>query len=198
MVLGIAGGVGSGKSAVIEYFKSQGAFVILSDEIAKNISETEGPALTKIRELFKNDNVLTADGLMDRTKVAALIFNDEKKKKALNDILHPFAKEEIRRQIEDVKSAQPDRLILLESAIFFETGCDELTDKVLYVYADEKVRIERLMENRGYTEEKCKAIMAKQMSESELRSRCDFVVDNSGTLEDTIRQCEVLLSGNIQ
>lgn len=190
MVLGIAGGVGSGKSAVIKYFKEHGAFAILSDEVAKRISESEGPALDKIRDLFKNDNVLTSDGFMDRTKVAALIFNDEDKKQALNDILHPATKEEIVRMISKVKQAEPDRLILLESAIFFETGCDEIVDKVLFVYADEDVRIKRLMEGRGYTEEKCRSIMLKQMSAEELKARCDYVVDNSGTLEDTIKQCE--------
>ena len=188
MVLGVCGGVGSGKSFVIEYLEKQGAFVILSDEVAKKISEEEGPALDKIRELFKDDNVLTSDGRMDRVKVAALIFNDEKKKNALNDILHPATKEEIVRQIEEVKLADPDRLILLESAIFFETGCDKLVDKVLFVYADEAVRIKRLMEGRGYTEEKCRAIMAKQMSSEELKERCDYFVNNSGTLEETIRR----------
>lgn len=192
MVLGIAGGVGSGKSAVIKYFKEHGAFAILSDEVAKKISESEGPALDKIRDLFKNDNVLTSDGFMDRTKVAALIFNDEDKKQALNDILHPATKEEIVRMISKVKQAEPDRLILLESAIFFETGCDEIVDKVLFVYADEDVRIKRLMEGRGYTEEKCRSIMSKQMSAEELKARCDYVIDNSGTLEDTIKQCEWL------
>ena len=186
MVLGVCGGVGSGKSFVIEYLEKQGAFVILSDEVAKKISEEEGPALDKIRELFRDDNVLTSDGRMDRAKVAALIFNDEKKKNALNDILHPATKEEIVRQIEEVKLADPDRLILLESAIFFETGCDKLVDKVLFVYADEDVRIKRLMDGRGYTEEKCRAIMAKQMSSEELKERCDYVVNNSGTLEETI------------
>ena len=186
MVLGVCGGVGSGKSFVIEYLEKQGAFVILSDEVAKKISEEEGPALEKIRELFKDDNVLTSDGRMDRAKVAALIFNDEKKKNALNDILHPATKEEIVRQIEEVKLADPDRLILLESAIFFETGCDKLVDKVLFVYADEDVRIKRLMDGRGYTEEKCRAIMAKQMSSEELKERCDYVVNNSGTFEETI------------
>lgn len=193
MVLGVCGGVGSGKSFVIEYLEKQGAFVILSDEVAKRISEEEGPALEKIRELFKDDNVLTSDGRMDRAKVAALIFNDEKKKNALNDILHPATKDEIIRQIEEVKLAEPDRLILLESAIFFETGCDKLVDKVLFVYADEDVRIKRLMDGRGYTEEKCRAIMAKQMSSDELKERCDYVVNNSGTLEETIRQCEEFL-----
>lgn len=188
MVLGVCGGVGSGKSFVIEYLEKQGAFVILSDEVAKKISEEEGPALEKIRELFKDDNVLTSDGRMDRAKVAALIFNDEKKKNALNDILHPATKEEIVRQIEEVKLADPDRLILLESAIFFETGCDKLVDKVLFVYADEDVRIKRLMDGRGYTEEKCRAIMAKQMSADKLKMLCDYVVDNSGTLEETIRR----------
>lgn len=194
MVLGIAGGVGSGKSAVIKYFENRGAFVILSDDVAKKISETEGPALDRIRELFKDDNVLTSDGLMDRTKVAALVFCDEKKKDALNDILHPATKEEIVRIISEVKQAEPDRLILLESAIFFETGCDELVDKVLFVYTDESVRIERLMKDRGYSEEKCRAIMSKQMSAEELKNRCDFVVDNSGSLEDTIKQCENLMN----
>ncbi|MCQ2535894.1 MAG: dephospho-CoA kinase [Lachnospiraceae bacterium] len=193
MVLGVCGGVGSGKSFVIEYLEKQGAFVILSDEVAKKISEEEGPALEKIRELFKDDNVLTSDGRMDRAKVAALIFNDEKKKNALNDILHPATKEEIIRMISDVKEKEPDRLVLLESAIFFETGCDKLVDKVLFVYADEDVRIKRLMDGRGYTEEKCRAIMAKQMSSEELKERCDYVVNNSGTLEETIRQCEEFL-----
>ena len=193
MVLGIAGGVGSGKSTVIEYFAKQGAFVILSDEVAKKISEEEGPALDKIRELFRDDNVLTDDGLMDRAKVAALIFGDEQKKKALNDILHPATKAEIVRLISEVKQAEPDRLILLESAIFFETGCDELVDKVLFVYADEEVRIERLMSGRGYSEEKCRSIMSKQMLAEEQKVRCDYVVDNSGSLEDTIKQCERLL-----
>lgn len=194
MVLGIAGGVGSGKSAVIKYFEERGAFVILSDDVAKRISESEGPALDKIRELFKADNVLTSEGIMDRTKVAALIFNDENKKRALNDILHPATKEEIVRMISEVQKATPDRLILLESAIFFETGCDELVDKVLFVYTDESVRIERLMKDRGYSEEKCRSIMSKQMSAEELRNRCDFVVDNSGSLEDTIKQCENLIN----
>lgn len=193
MVLGIAGGVGSGKSTVIEYLRENGAYVILSDEVAKTISETEGPALDKIRELFKADGVMTPEGFMDRTKVADLVFRDEEKKRALNDILHPATKREIIRLINEIKAKTPDRLILLESAIFFETGCDKLVDKTCFVYADEEVRIKRLMTGRGYTREKCKSIIDKQMSSEELRSRCDFTIDNSGELSKTVEQIRMIL-----
>ena len=195
MIIGITGGVGCGKSAVISYLEENfGALVLLADDISKEVSEKDPKVLSKIRVLFRNDDALTPEGIMDRPKVAAIIFADAAKRMALDDIIHPAVDRAIRLAIERQTDEDPDRLIVIESALLFEAGLDELCDKTVYIFATEETRLSRLLEKRGYSTEKSKAIMAKQLSEKEFRERCDITIDNNGTKEGAFKQISDYIS----
>ncbi len=189
MILGLSGGVGSGKSLVTEYLgEKYGALVIAADDVAREISEAEGPAIEAIREAFSGYDVFDDNGFMDRGKMGQLVFHEPQKRKVLEDILHPMALNEIRRRIDVTRKDDPNRLVALESAIFFESGCDQFCDEVWYIYTDKEVRIDRLISSRGYSREKCESIIASQMSEEELKRCSDRIIDNTGAFEETIEQ----------
>ena len=194
MILGLAGGVGSGKSLITEYLRDYyDALIIGADDVARDISQMEGPAIEAIRKAFSEYDVFDANGFMDRGKMGQLVFTEPDKRKVLEDILHPATLDEIIKRITDSTNENPGRMVVLESAIFFESGCDRFCDEVWYIFADKNVRIGRLVASRGYSKEKCESIIASQMSDDELRARSNAIINNSGKFDSTMRQIDEML-----
>ncbi len=187
MVIGITGGIGSGKSTVLRLLqKKYHAKLLMADELGHAVMERGQPAFDAVRELF-GDAVLAADGGIDREKLARIVYADEGRRNLLNSIVHPCVWEEIRKQL---REWEKEPLVVLETAILFETGCDALCDEVWGVCTGREIRIQRLMRSRGYTREKAESIMASQMTEEEYRDRCDFILMNDGDrgmLEEQLR-----------
>lgn len=180
MVIGITGGIGSGKSTVLRFLqKKYHAKLLMADELGHAVMERGRPAFDAVREQF-GDAVLAADGGIDREKLARIVYADEDRRNLLNSIIHPCVWEEIRKRL---REWEREPLVVLETAILFETGCDALCDEVWGVCTDREIRIQRLMCSRGYTREKAESIMASQMTEEEYRSRCDFILWNDGDPE---------------
>ena len=192
-VIGITGGIGCGKSVVMDLLeKEYGAAVILADTVGHDLMKPGAINYNGILERFGTD-ILLENGEIDRKKLGALVFGNQDNLNALNQITHPNIINEIQSRINTYLKDDAVTFVCLESAILFDTGLDKLCDTTWYVYANEKVRIERLMAGRDYTEEYCKTVMAKQTGEDVYREKSDIVIDNSGSVNDTRLQIKEIL-----
>lgn len=190
--IGITGGVGAGKSAVLKYLEEKyGAYIVVADELAKELEEPGKPVYKALVEEF-GEGILSADKSIDKKAFAGLIFGNAEALQKANAIIHPAVKDEILRQI-DEKEAGGCKLFVLEAALLIEEGYDKILDELWYVYADEAVRFKRLEENRGYDREKSLNIMRRQKSDIEFRKYCRRIIDNSGELQDTKDQIDAVM-----
>lgn len=184
-VIGITGGVGSGKSRVLAYLEeAYGAVICQMDETARSLQKKGTRCFERIVEVFGHE-ILDAQGELDRAALGSIVFASEEKLAQLNGIVHP---EVIRHVAKDIQSkeAQGRSLYVVEAALP-DVG-KELCDELWYIYADESARRERLKASRGYTDEKISQMIASQPQEERFRSTCGVVIDNSGSFEDTMKQ----------
>ena len=188
-VIGITGGVGSGKSTALMLLKEKyDAYICMADELGHRAMDQGTGAYIQIVKQFGPD-ILACNGEINRNALADIVYHDEGRLHCLNRIIHPYVKREIRKQMERC----PARLLVLETAILFETGCDRLCDEVWGVIAGDEIRIARLMESRGYSREKAESIMRQQMGSGELAERCDVVLVNDGDRQELLDQLENVL-----
>ena len=190
MVIGLTGGIGAGKSAVMEYLQEKGCYTILADDVARKLQEKGGVIYNKMLEVFGTD-ILGEDGQLDRNSVASVVFSDEKRLSQLNAIVHPAVREKILSLIAENKDKYPH--IVIEAALLIEEHYEDVVEELWYVDAADEIRIKRLMENRGYTREKCLSIMNRQLSREEYVRHCKVVLDNSTTLAEVRAQVDQAL-----
>ena len=189
-LIGITGGVGAGKSAILSYLQENfNCRVELADLIAHKVKEPGQPCYDALVELLGKD-VLNEDGTIHKGKMADIIFNDDEKLEAVNALIHPAVKKYFLAEVEKERKIGEIDYFFLEAALLIEDGYEKILDELWYIYASEETRAKRLMESRGYSEEKVKNIMAEQLSEEEFRAHCAFVIDNNHTLENTYQQID--------
>lgn len=194
-VVGITGGVGSGKSVVMDILKKEyGAEIILADLVAHDLMEPGQKNYTDIVEAFGKE-ILAKDKTIDRPALAKVVFGDKEKLARLNAITHPNVKREIFRRIDAIKEKGEASFIAVEAALLLEEGYQKDFDTMWYVYVDEQTRIARLKEGRGYTEEKCREIMAKQLPEEVFRKECSTIIDNHLGISETEKQIKTAVEG---
>lgn len=187
-MLGITGGVGSGKSRILAILKEDYGFhVIQADQVAKDLMQ---PGMESYLAVvgYLGPSVLLEDKSLDRAAMAEIIFHDPEKRRGVDERTHPLV---WKVAMEEAMAAKEDRVVI-EAAIpskEFRDKCSEMW----YVYTSRENRIKRLGENRGYTVEKTLAIMENQVSEETFRAFSDAVIDNNGTLEETRAQIQALL-----
>ena len=188
LVIGVTGGIGAGKSEVLRILQEKyGAAVIRSDEVAKELMKKGGPAYPFYREIL-GEGILGPDGEVDSSRASGLLFADPGKVRRLNEAVHPLVKEEIKNRVEALKKSGKD-LIAIESALLAEGGLNDLTDTVWFVDTPEEIRIKRLQDSRGYTEEHCRSVMSRQRTVQQYRREADLVIHNEGIpvdLEDQV------------
>ena len=185
-IIGITGGVGSGKSRVLAYLEDvYGAVICQMDETARGLQKKGTRCFERIVETF-GSGILDEQGDLNRAALGSIVFASEEKLAQLNGIVHP---EVIRQVAQDIRSkaAQGRTLYVVEAALLPDVG-KELCDELWYIYADENVRRERLKASRGYTDEKISQMIASQPREERFRSSCSVVIDNSGSFENTMKQ----------
>ena len=188
-IIGITGGVGAGKSEVLNFIAGRyDATVVEADQVGYLVMQPGKEAYEPVAELF-GLSVVKEDQTLDREKIAQIVFEDRQLLEKLNAIVHPAVKRYIRRAIQMEQEAGTE-IFVVEAALLIEDKYDEICDELWYIYADENVRMHRLMKNRGYSVEKIRGILANQLSEEEFESHCDFEIDNSGDFQDTVRQIE--------
>lgn len=191
-VIGLTGGVGSGKTVVAHKFAEiTGAHVLLADELGHLVMEKGEKGYLEIVRVFGKE-ILDEEEKISREALAGIVFTDEGQLQKLNQIIHPAVKEYIQDYVEEHRAEEG--FLVLETAIMFETGCDTLCDEVWYVYVPEEIRMERLAKNRGYSREKSQSIMKQQLSEREFRRRCKQTVCNDGNLEMLEQNLRQLIS----
>lgn len=192
-VIGITGGVGSGKSALLgaisEEYKCR---LLLADDIANFLKEPGQCCYGPLVELLGAE-ILDDKGHLDKTRMAGAIFGNQQLLEAVNAIVHPAVKKYIIQAISEEQKAGTIDICFVEAALFIEAGYRDLVDSLWYVYADSQTRVERLRKGRGYTIQKIHSIMEKQLQEEAFRGACDVVIDNSGSLEQTMKQVRNVL-----
>lgn len=231
-IIGITGGVGSGKSTILNFLeKEYHARILMADNIGHEAFEKNTDTYKRITEHFGKE-ILDGQDEIDHVKLAAIIFKNKTEKEYLNNIIHPFVLDRIKHEIEkwnetitsnniDIvaaskesestnKSTETDKpsnisekknknqesinLLVIETALMFETECDKLCDEVWGVITDTNIRIERLMKDRGYSEKKARSIIRTQLSDEELKEKCNEIIINNSSITETEKQIRELIS----
>jgi len=187
IVAGLTGGIATGKSTVAAIFEEAGARRIDADRAAREAVRKGAPAFHAIVAHF-GEAVLLGDGEIDRRRLAEVVFNDPAEQRALERIVHPWVKQEIARRLELTRGAAPEALVILDVPLLFESGMDQGLVAVIVVYVPEQVQLERLMARDALAEPDARARIRAQMPIEKKKSLADFVIDNSGPLEDTRAQ----------
>ena len=196
-IIGITGGVGSGKSAVLSYIsKKYNCRVILADEVAHKVKEPGESCYDKLVKLLTTD-ILEDDGSINKAKMAEKIFSSDEILGKVNEIIHPAVKEYIVKAIVEEKKKGMLDYFFIEAALLIEDGYVEIVDEMWYIYAREEVRRSRLKSSSKYSDEKIDAIMQQQLSEEEFRKNCKVVIDNSDSLENTYQQIDRKLGDDL-
>jgi len=191
--IGITGGVGAGKSAILSYLAEKPKTrVMLADEIAHELMEPGTDCYKQIEERFAEEDIFAEHGF-DREKLARIIFGDSLKREAMNAIVHPAVKEYVRKQYALELEKGELELLILEAALLIEEEYDEICDELWYIYTSEENRRKRLKESRGYSDEKIDSIFKSQLSETEFRESTQVAIDNNGNLNETYQQIEKAL-----
>ena len=174
MVVGITGGIGSGKSIVCKVFALLGIPVYDADSEAKLLYEKYPELKSKVKEHF-GDAVIDKQGKINKKKLSELIFNDDKKLELLNKLVHPLVKKDFEEWIELHKGFP---YLIKEAAILIESGASALCDRIINVSSPLDLRIERLMKRDGKSKSDLEKIMKKQMTDEERNTQSDFIVIN--------------------
>ncbi len=186
-IIGLTGGIGSGKSTVANYIASKGIPVYIADEEAKKIMERDD-VKQKIQNLF-TESILNSDNSLNRKKIAEFVFNNPDKLKELNAIVHPEVRLHFKNWLKEHKNYP---FIIKEVAILFETGGNKQCDKVILITAPEELRIERAMKRDKLTKKDILVRIKNQISESKKKELSDFVVENINLNNTFLKIDEIL------
>ena len=188
-IIGVTGGVGAGKSTVLNYLeKRYGAKLILADLVGHEVMEPGHEAYGQVVKAFGQE-IVSEDKTIDRKALGAIVFADEKKRMILNRIIHPAVRQEILRRLEEAELSHLS-YVVVEAALFLEENYDAFCNETWYIYTSEDNRRLRLKASRGYSDEKIDRMFAAQKSHEEFLERCQFVIDNNGSAEETHRQID--------
>ena len=186
-IIGVTGGVGAGKSTVLGLLQSIcNCEIIMADDVAKSIMVKGGPLSKDAVRIF-GDNAFLPDGSINRTVLAEKIFNNSGIRKEWENLVHPATNRRILELLDKAKSDGKE-YAFVEAALLIENKYEEICDEIWYVYANEDVRRERLKSDRGYSDEKISGIYDSQMSDTEFRKHCDYVIDTGVSITHTKEQ----------
>lgn len=188
VVIGLTGGIASGKSTVSQYLRELGAPVIDADAIVHELQQPGTPVTAAIAREF-GPGVIRPDGSLDRAALGAIIFADAARRKALEAIVHPAVRERMWSEVERYR-AEGRPAVILDVPLLIESKIHRTVDRVWVVYIDRELQIERLIDRDGLTPEQAGQRISAQMSLDEKRQYADLIIDNRGTREQTRSQVE--------
>lgn len=186
-VVGVTGGIGSGKSAVTDYLEIKGITVVDADKVARVVVEPGTSGLAAIAEHFGR-NILLPNGMLDRAALRKIVFDKPDERKVLEGITHPLIREEIARQLSEAGSPY----VVLASPLLLESGQSSFADYVVVVDVPESVQLSRTMTRDGNSEQLVKSIMAVQLDRETRLARSDTSISNEGTLEELHTRVDAL------
>lgn len=190
--IGITGGIGSGKSRVLDYLNEAcGAVICQADLVAHQVQLPGEGCYRKVVQTF-GENILSPDGTIDRKILGGIVFGQPEKLEKLNAIVHPAVNERIQEEMKQAQEEGKD-LFILEAALLTEPVYREMLDEIWYIHVPQEIRMERLRSSRGYTDEKMYAVFANQPSEETFTEASDLVIENGGAFEETEKQIDLAL-----
>ena len=190
IVIGVAGGIASGKSTVARVFERLGARVLDADAIGHDLLRTDR-LRSAIRETFGED-VLTEEGEVDRQALGRVVFGDEGARQRLNRLVRPAIRAEIRRRTGEMRGEGYDGAVVVDAPLLVDTGPTDLADKVILVTAPASTRKERIILRSGLTEREAEQRIAAQVSDAKQARWADFILENNGTEEELAEEAEAL------
>ncbi|MGM0884430.1 MAG: dephospho-CoA kinase [Bacillota bacterium] len=189
MKIGLTGGIASGKSTVAHILVERGALLVDADQVAREVVLPGEPALEAIASTF-GQAVIDPDGSLNRKALGEIVFRDKASLEQLEAITHPAIRQRMQQRIHTFEAQFPERLVVADVPLLYETKQQNLYDGVMVVYVPEGVQCARLMERNLLTEEEAKGRISLQMDIEQKRSLADWVIDNSGSLDETKRQID--------
>jgi dephospho-CoA kinase len=184
LIVGLTGGVASGKTVASQVLKEEGAYIIDADQIARELVQPQKPAWNELIRAFGKE-ILQEDGSIHRKKLAEKVFADPKQRKRLNQILHPRIKEEMGRRTKEIGQKDPEAIVVIDAPLLVELGDHYEMDKLIVVTSTQTQQIERLKERDGIGPEAALKILSSQMPLGEKVKLGDFIIGNEGSLEET-------------
>ncbi|OME74819.1 dephospho-CoA kinase [Paenibacillus odorifer] len=191
MIIGLTGGIASGKSTVSALLVSKGARLVDADVIAREVMLPGHEVLAAAVKHFGSE-ILSSDGTLNRGKLGDIVFQDPAALQALNNLTHPAIRREIKERMNSMEEEDPKKLTIVDIPLLFESGLENMFHEILVVYVPREVQIARLMERNGLSLEQAEARLNAQMDIEAKRNKADYIIDNSGELAHTEQQVAVL------
>jgi dephospho-CoA kinase len=185
--VGLTGSIAVGKSFVCEVLRKLGCSVLDADEVSREVVEPNTNGLRKIVECF-GDAVLKSDGALDRAKLGKIVFADSKKRELLNSIVHPLVIEKQNEWILEREKEDPNGIAVIDAALMIESGGFKRFDKIIVVWCEPEIQLQRLTARSGLTREQAMERIAAQMSQEEKKSHADFLIDTSDGFDSTSKR----------
>ena len=189
LIVGLTGGVASGKTAISQVLKEEGAYIIDADQIARELVQPQKPAWRKLIGAFGKE-ILQEDGSIHRKKLADKVFADPKKRKLLNQILHPRIKEEMDRRTKEIGQKDPQAIVVIDAPLIIELGNQRDMDKLIVVASTQTQQVKRLKERDGISPEAALRILSSQMPVEEKVKLADYVIRNEGSIEEAKKRAK--------
>jgi dephospho-CoA kinase len=189
--MGLTGGIASGKSTIARRLAEHGAVHIDADQLARTVVEPGTDGLRRIREVF-GDDVIAADGGLDRPALGRRVFGHPEQLARLNAIVHPAVRALTRTLISEAARRDPDAVVVYDVPLLVEAAVDHPFDLIVVAHADEATRLARLVDLRGMSEADAASRLGSQVGDAERLAVADVVIDTGGTLEQTLEQADAL------
>lgn len=189
-IIGLTGGIASGKSTIAAYFQSKGAAVLSADDLARTLAEPGGELYQKYVAHF-GQGILLPEGTLDRRAIGNIVFSDEQQRRWLDETSHPVLQTVMEEQIQAARQKNFP-VIILDVPLLFEAGWDKMTEVSCLVFVDAAVQLERLIKRNGYTKAEALGRIAAQMPLAEKKQRADSLIDNNGSLAESYNQADKL------
>ena len=187
LIVGLTGGVASGKTAVSRVLKEEGAYIIDADQIARELVQPRKPAWKEIIRAFGQE-ILQEDGSIHRKKLAGKVFADAKQRKLLSQMLHPRIRKEMDRRVKEIGQRDPEAIVVIDAPLLVELGNHRRMDKLIVVTSTRTQQLERLKDRDGANRGEALKIVSSQMPLEEKLKFADFVIRNEGSLEEMKRK----------
>ena len=188
-LIALTGGIASGKSTIAGRLAEHGAIVVDADRTVRELQQPGQPVFAQIVDAF-GEEVVAADGSLDRAAVGSIVFHDGERLAELNAIVHPAVKAETQRRFREAFDADPDAVVVYDVPLLREARGTGEWDSVVVAHAPAEVRIQRMIDNRGMTRDDATARVRSQASDEERLALADVVIDTGGTLEHTLEQAD--------
>ncbi|HVF30123.1 MAG TPA: dephospho-CoA kinase [Pyrinomonadaceae bacterium] len=185
--VGLTGSIAVGKSFVLGVFRELGCAVLDADRTAREVVAPGTDGLKRVMEAF-GDDIIQTDGSLDRAKLGSVVFSDEQKRLLLNSIIHPLVLEEQDRWLTERGAEDPKTIAIVDAALMIESGAFERFDKLIVVWCEPELQLQRLIGRDGLDRESAAKRIASQMPQEEKKTYADFLIDTSNTYADTRRQ----------